>query len=667
MRAIFYLLLIFILMPLSVDANPDSLTFASFHAAKVKLENMLTGKGEISYEEAIYEIENAWWGGGLDHNSYAEIINFHVKNISNLYEDMKDGSLMDAGKDLFEIRADKEENYQRALMNYAIYSYITKPGIIIWPDKKLYKYQEFTYAANDPFGTYNWKNTQVTNLLNNKVGNCFALASLFKIFSERLNSLANLCTAPGHVYIRHSDNHGTKFNVELANGSFPGIGTIETLTHTPSQATKNGIALRELDLEKSIALCLVYLAKGYEYKFGINDDDFILSCAESALRFDDHNLNAMLLKAEVLESRLMKENGRFELLSKTELFREYQQLITHIFELGYREMPFEMKMRLVGKAGRDSISAANSTRYIPRRIANNHLTDTRYASLSNGMFDEEINTKKEERYNNTIFNTASRKIVAFSKKELLDNNYNFDVVIFALSVDPLSYKFAHATPYNFVENNPISRIDPDGADWILSTGNRVYWYGGHYGDRKNLLAVYKATSGMDKAQAKTTFQGVSKIVTMNVQQAQYQKYASVGPTPEGKYKINLTPDPERTAEVDTKTGELKRSPEGGIEKIPRWVENPQKPGLGWTYSDWGENRARLEPVNVTGATPQDRDLNSFYFHDSKKGYSHGCTECETELFKKLKEYREAGNGEIEVKVQYPNPQHKTNGGTKKVK
>ena len=73
----------------------------------------------------------------------------------------------------------------------------------------------------------------------------------------------------------------------------------------------------------------------------------------------------------------------------------------------------------------------------------------------------------------------------------------------------------------------------------------------------------------------------------------------------------------------------------------------------------------MEPVNVTGATPQDRDLNSFYLHDSEKGFSHGCTEVEGAFFDKLKEYRNAGNASIDVQIVYPNENHKTNGGTKK--
>ena len=75
----------------------------------------------------------------------------------------------------------------------------------------------------------------------------------------------------------------------------------------------------------------------------------------------------------------------------------------------------------------------------------------------------------------------------------------------------------------------------------------------------------------------------------------------------------------------------------------------------------------MEPIEVTGATAKDRDLNSFYLHDSEKGYSHGCTEVESALFTKLREYREEGNQSIEVMVDYPNRNHRTNGGTKKEK
>ena len=237
-----------------------------------------------------------------------------------------------------------------------------------------------------------------------------------------------------------------------------------------------------------------------------------------------------------------------------------------------------------------------------------------------------------------------------------------------LGVDPLAEKYPNVTGYCYTMDNPIKFIEIDGKDWILSTGNRVYWYGGKYGNRKNLIAVYKATSGMASAIKITTLpNGKRKQETINPQQAKYQRYSDIGPTPEGKYKINLSPDPDRIAEADPHTGALKRNVDGGIERIPDFVENTENSGSRWTYAAWGKNRARLEPIEVTGATAKDRDLNSFYFHDSEKGYSHGCTEVESALFTKLREYREEGNQSIEVMVDYPNRNHRTNGGTKKEK
>ena len=52
-------------------------------------------------------------------------------------------------------------------------------------------------------------------------------------------------------------------------------------------------------------------------------------------------------------------------------------------------------------------------------------------------------------------------------------------------------------------------------------------------------------------------------------------------------------------------------------------------------------------------------------HNSTKGFTHGCTEVETTLFDMLVFYRERGHKKIDVRVQYPSKNHKTNGGTKR--
>jgi hypothetical protein len=44
-------------------------------------------------------------------------------------------------------------------------------------------------------------------------------------------------------------------------------------------------------------------------------------------------------------------------------------------------------------------------------------------------------------------------------------------------VDPLAEKRSWVSPYNFVQNNPINRVDPDGRldDWVESANGKIYW------------------------------------------------------------------------------------------------------------------------------------------------------------------------------------------------
>jgi len=44
------------------------------------------------------------------------------------------------------------------------------------------------------------------------------------------------------------------------------------------------------------------------------------------------------------------------------------------------------------------------------------------------------------------------------------------------SPDPMASEREWVSPYNFVQNNPLNRIDPDGAfDWVINKDNEIYW------------------------------------------------------------------------------------------------------------------------------------------------------------------------------------------------
>lgn len=456
------------LIPASAQTNETTTDYkACYRQAKQGLEAMLSGKEKLSYEKAIFLVENASTGNKKCYIQFRSMVSYGVGNILAIMNHIKDAEQKKTPDNFFDAlqqKSKQDQGYQPAAKaNFAIYKYMTDTTTYTVPGTTgIRQHWPYRYATKDPLGSEDWSNTQVSNLLMKGQGNCYAFASLFRIYAERLGSGANICTAPSHVYIRHKDDNGIDFNVEVASRAFPGTGTLSTLTYTMQEAIRNGISLRELDLQQSVALCLVYLAKGYEHKTQPSaDDEFMMECAALALRYDSLNLNAMLLKAELLEKRLMASGKTVAQLQAQADFKVYETLLDRLYRLGYREMPLSMKNTLVKGWTRDSVTYLAQKNYLEHASGNGQ---TRYASLSWGLFDEDIADKPVERYGQTLFSTKQHKITGFAKEQTLYNNYNFDPVVFAWNIDPLAHKYPQLSPYVFVANNPIIFVDPDGAE-----------------------------------------------------------------------------------------------------------------------------------------------------------------------------------------------------------
>lgn len=449
---------------------------SSFYEAQQNLVDMLSGKSKLDYERAVFLTENAYFDNSrsyevfqqkIDENTYRILkfafLNMYSKNIDTLK----------FKSTLLETKDEKVRKYRNDLLNWAIFQYMTDT-VCVLQNNLVYRHLPYNYSYSDPLGSLNWKNSQVMNLIgkNGGEGNCYAMSSLFKILSERLQTAADIATAPGHIFIQHQDIKGTTYNIELASKSFVGTGSIETLTYSTDRAVKNGISMRTLDLKQSVAMCLVYLAKGYEHKYDIKDDNFILSCADLALKFDSLNLNAMLLKAEVMEERiinLMSKNNlsnvdgiyKFPVIEKQ--FREYEGVISFLYDKGYKEMPIEMKNIILSKLSNDNypIILQNHT---PQPFKHIGKKEERYATLSGGIFDELIIDKPIEKISRTVFSTKTRKIQKFIPRDSTYSKYNIDPVVFAWSIDPLASKYPHISPYSAFEGNPIYFNDPTGKD-----------------------------------------------------------------------------------------------------------------------------------------------------------------------------------------------------------
>ena len=190
--------------------------------------------------------------------------------------------------------------------------------------------------------------------------------------------------------------------------------------------------------------------------------------------------------------------------------------------------------------------------------------------------------------------------------------------------------------YSYVNSSPINLVDPTGLDWIEYTGKHLVLYGGELGDRGSVVRYCKASSG-----------GYDDLTGNDYRLSGAQIYRGWGPTPGGKYQIDLRPDPNRIARVQG--GYLVTNKNLGIERIPNY---------GNAQSLWGTWRARLFPYPSTNYHGRDP---VFYIHDSKKGETSGCIETCSRLLQNLIQLRSAGISHVDVNVIY-NGNVSTHGG-----
>jgi hypothetical protein len=199
----------------------------------------------------------------------------------------------------------------------------------------------FQYDFNDPIGKKDWTNMFVTKLLTTHKGNCHSLSYLYKILADELGAKCWLALAPNHIYIRNYSQKIGWYNTELTSGLFPTDAWIATTGYVSTDAIRSGIYMDTLSNQQSIALCVLDLAKGYEFQTHNYYDGFILKCCDLVLQYHPVNPMALLLKAETLKKLYFKqvEDGNSD---STGTYADMERTYITLARLNYREMPEKM-------------------------------------------------------------------------------------------------------------------------------------------------------------------------------------------------------------------------------------------------------------------------------------------------------------------------------------
>ncbi|TXJ24899.1 MAG: hypothetical protein E6Q24_15235 [Chitinophagaceae bacterium] len=303
-------------------------TAALYNNCLDSLQSLIQEKGTTSFKKAVFLTENVYMGNQMDYEKFDTHIS-QLAGIARVW--MRANPLQD-----YSYR--DSINFHK---NFSIFKLLKDTVFLQGPDGNKYQLLPYTYDFTDFFGRSDWGYMFVSKLLATRKGNCHSLPYLYKILADELEATCWLGLAPNHIYIKNRCRKMGWYNTELTSGTFPIDAWITASGYIPLQAIQNGIYMDTLSNQQAIALCVLDLAKGYEFQTRNYEDGFILKCCNLVLQYHPVNAQAMLLKAETLK-RVYEKQQKGNTADIASTFKEMENLYVKLFELGYREMPEQM-------------------------------------------------------------------------------------------------------------------------------------------------------------------------------------------------------------------------------------------------------------------------------------------------------------------------------------
>ena len=251
-----------------------------FQEAVDEICQMLEGQKQIDFKRAVFLTENAYYDGQLNWVDFSKQIDSITIKVRQM--------IVAKGLQKFKTAG-----------NWAIFTYMTEK--IPENNFKPMQYDFENFMGEDDYNSF-----MVSTLFSTKKGNCHSLPYLYKILADEVNVEAFIATAPMHVYIKHKDEQGKWWNLELTSGTFSRTSFIMESFNVSDAGMESGLYMKPLDGKELLALCLSDLLDYYEKKTGKYYGAIVEKAYQTGLKYCEVSL-LQLWKRDEIKYRLDKE------------------------------------------------------------------------------------------------------------------------------------------------------------------------------------------------------------------------------------------------------------------------------------------------------------------------------------------------------------------------
>ena len=300
-----------------------------FDIAIEEIDKMLKGEEPLSFQRAVYLVENAYYEGIISWKEYNNEI-LRIKPVLNKMID------------------DRNLRQFKTAGNWAVFTYMSDSI----PENNFRPYQ---YDFENFMSETDLESSMVSRLLKTKKGNCRALPYFYKILANEVNVEAYIAIAPMHCYVKHRDEQGNWWNLEMTTGSFSRSSFIMETFNITEAAIESGLFMKSLTEIESVAYCIYDLLCFYEQKTGRYSDDFVKKCYEIGLQYYP-NSQLQISKGNDLKYRLDDKMNNMGLKSYREIvnfpelmseFKIMDKTFKYLSEIGYSTVKHEEYEKMV--------------------------------------------------------------------------------------------------------------------------------------------------------------------------------------------------------------------------------------------------------------------------------------------------------------------------------